>query len=132
MRDRYYSDDICQIKRYKGRNKFEIFIHSKEFRALLEKKEMFVFREDLSERRKIEKKILSPSFAYAQYLQACYEYTWKHSQLEKGFDRIQQYLDYVVQDYVNSKKISEISEEEKYFVALEEAYRLIGRRIGSS
>ncbi|MFK7823992.1 MAG: hypothetical protein AB8G05_07545 [Oligoflexales bacterium] len=132
MQDRYYSDDICQIKRYKGRRKFEIFIHNKDFREMLENSCITVFKEDLNETRKIEKKILSLSVGYTRYLQACYGYFWKQKRSEKEAASVQEYLNYLVNDCVAAQRLNEISDEEKYASTLEETYKLIRSRIKSN
>ena len=131
MQDRYYSDEICQVKRYKGRKKYEIFIHNKEFREKLKDLNIHVFKEDLHEARVIEKKILSPSVAYARYLQACYLYIWTQVKMGKQPEAIQEYLNYLVDDSTDSQKLNEISDDEKYASALEKTYQLIRSRIHS-
>ncbi|NRA46623.1 MAG: hypothetical protein HRU09_16870 [Oligoflexales bacterium] len=132
MQDRYYSDDICQIKRYKGRRKFEIFIHNKEFRELATKLNLRVFKEDLNETRVIDKKILSPSLGYTRYLQACYGYIWQQSKKGNDAATIQKYLEYLVEDCVNKLRINDISDEEKYAIELDKTYQLIRSRIKSN
>ena len=132
MQDRYYSDDISQVKRYKGRRKYEIFVHNKDFRELANKIEITLFKEDLTEKRVVNKKILSPSLGYARYVQACYQYIWHQINSGKEASHIQEYLDYLVEDSIAKHRLNEISDEEKYVTMLDKTYQLICSRIESN
>ena len=129
MQDRYYSDSICQIKRFKGRNKFEIFIHNKDFRRWVEGHEILVYQEDLQQTRKVSKKILSPSFGYARYLQACYAYISRQIASERPHAAIQQQLDHLSNECKDRVRPWDISDEERQVEAFNHCYQLIRARI---
>lgn len=56
------------IKPYKNRNKFELYIHSKELRARLTHCPLHLIKEDLNSITDFSKKILYRSIAYGQIL----------------------------------------------------------------
>lgn len=58
------SDSICQIKRHKGRGRYEVFIHNTDFRAFAKSIKLTLVGDE-GEDKQIEKKLLTKYFHYA-------------------------------------------------------------------
>ena len=68
------SDHISQIKRFKGRGKFELYLHNREFRILLSERKILLPDENLGFSLAPGKKYLSKSRSYLKMLQKLFCY----------------------------------------------------------
>jgi hypothetical protein len=64
FQDSIVSDEICQIKRHKGRGRYEVFIHNPEFRLKMETLDIHIYTEQ-GELKPFFRKFLCKHYAYA-------------------------------------------------------------------
>lgn len=125
MNRKYSEDRISLVKPFKGRNKYDIYIHDQGFRETIKDLSIEVPDEYLAGMRPLKKKMLAKTFEYALLLQQIVFYIYSQHKKNKAATEIQKSLHTVIQKACKECKLETTYGTESFAEELLRAYELI-------
>ena len=125
MRQEYFSNDTCQIKRFKGRNKFELYIHDREFRERAIKEKILLPSEDLAGKMELKKKIFVKNFDFGLALCALCHFISSKVNAGWSYPKIQEYCDARIKTCIDNSHLEDLQDAQEIKIEYKKTYQNI-------